>query len=89
VVTALAERQDFAVENGSGEIRMPNGLRQRLDEVAGFKKTANTEELAEFVRKHRISWYLLRPTTDVAWPASFLETSVFNSGGYRVYHFKR
>jgi hypothetical protein len=89
VVTALTERQDFAVENAGGEIRMPKGLRERLDEVAGLKKTADTEKLNEFVRKHPISWYILRPTSVVAWPASFLETSVFNFGGYRVYHFAR
>ena len=89
VVTALAERQEFAVGNAAGGIRAPNGLGQRLDELTGFKNTADTEELKEFARNQRISWYILRPTSVVNWPASFLETSVFNSGGYRVYHFTK
>jgi len=91
VITALAERQDYAVESFYGEYHysVPEGLHQRLDELAAFKKMEDTEKLKEFVRKHTISWYILRPSSVVAWPASFLETSVFNSGGFRVYHFTR
>lgn len=87
VVTALAERQDYAVEGAYG--RAPKGLRERLDELAAFRRMGCEEKLAEFVKTHRISWCLLRPTSVVVWPASFLGTSVFNSGGYRVYHFTR
>ena len=87
VVTALAERQEFAVNASSGEVRSPKGLRDRLDELARFKKMTDKEQLTEFVKTHAFSWYLLRPTSVVAWPEPFLETSVFNSGGYRVFHF--
>ena len=91
VITALAERQDYAVESLNGEYhyRVPEGLHQRLDEVAAFKQMEDTDKLNEFVRNQTISWYILRSSSVVAWPASFLETSVFNSGGFRVYHFTR
>ena len=91
VITALAERQDYAVESLNGEYhyRVPEGLHQRLDEVAAFKQMEDTDKLNEFVRNQTISWYILRPSSVVAWPASFLEASVFNSGGFRVYHFTR
>jgi len=88
VISALAERQDYAVASFYG-LQVPEGVHQRLDELAEFKKTADTEKLNEFVRKHAFSWYILRPTSAVAWPASFLETSEFNYGGFRVYHFTR
>jgi hypothetical protein len=87
MVTALAERQEYAaIYNPS---YAPEGVHERLDELAAFKKMVDTDKLKEFVRKRTISWYILRPSSVVAWPASFLETSVFNLGGFRVYHFTR
>jgi len=98
VVTALAERQCFAAGRQlqkKGDLitaqlwspRLPEGLRERLDELVAFKKMGDEASLADFIRRHKISWYILRPESEVAWPTSFLESSVFNSGGYRVYHF--
>jgi hypothetical protein len=94
----LAERQCFAAgrqlqKKGdliTGQLwspRLPEGLRERLDELVAFKKMGDEASLADFVRRHKISWYILRPESKVAWPTSFLESSVYNSGGYRVYHF--
>jgi hypothetical protein len=88
VVTGLAERQDFAVDcKLYSWNRNPIELRNRLDELAAFKKMGNEADLSEFIRRHKISWYLLRPESEVAWPISFKQTSVFNSEGYRVYRF--
>jgi hypothetical protein len=45
--------------------------------------------LIEFMQKRGISWYILQPASDVAWPTSFLEKAVFHYGGYRVFNFSR
>jgi hypothetical protein len=96
VVTALAERQDFAEDCklwqsllDPNHIINPNPieLRGRLNELAAFKKMGDEASLADFIRRHKISWYVLRPESEVAWPTSFRDSSVFNSEGYRVYHF--
>jgi hypothetical protein len=88
VITGLAERQDFALDCKLWSWnRNPIELRNRLEELAAFKKMGNEADLAEFIRRHKISWYLLRPESEVAWPISFKESSVFNSAGYRVYRF--
>jgi hypothetical protein len=88
VITGLAERQDFALDCKLWSWnRNPIELRNRLEELTAFKKMGNEADLTEFIRRHKISWYLLRPESEVAWPISFRERSVFNSGGYRVYRF--
>ncbi len=95
VITALAERQDFAVDGkiwknlvtGNYIAHNPVELRERLGGLAAFKKMGDEASLAEFIGQHNIGWYILRPESEVAWPTSFRESSVFNSGGYRVYRF--
>jgi hypothetical protein len=88
VITGLAERQDFALDCKLWSVnRNPLELRNRLEELAAFKRMRNEADLTEFIRRHNISWYILRPESEVAWPFSFRQRSVFNSGGYRVYHF--
>jgi hypothetical protein len=88
VITGLAERQDFALDCKLWSVnRNPIELRNRLEELAAFKRMRNEADLTEFIRRHNISWYILRPESEVAWPFSFRQTCVFNSGGYRVYHF--
>ena len=88
VITGLTERQDFAADCKLWSWNSnPIELRNRLEELAAFKKMGNEADLTEFIRRHEISWYLLRPESEVAWPISFRERSVFNSGGYRVYRF--
>jgi len=97
VITALAERQDFAVDGkiwknlvtGNYIAHNPVELRERLGGLAAFKKMGDEASLAEFIGQHNIGWYILRPESEVAWPTSFRESSVFNSGGYRVYRFTR
>jgi hypothetical protein len=98
VVTALVERQSFAagyeLQDKGWRRRiwsplLPSGLRERFDELAACKKIVDETTLTQFMQKHRISWYILEPTSDVAWPASFLEKAVFYRDGYRVFHFPR
>jgi hypothetical protein len=100
VVAALAERQSYAAGwqlRNEGDMvtaqlwspRLPEGLHERLNELAGSKKIKDDTGLTEFMQKHRISWYILERTSDVAWPASFLEKAVFCRDGYRVFHFSR
>jgi hypothetical protein len=92
VITALAERQAFVAYDPErtasfGDTRLPEGLRGRLSELAACKEMTDEASVTEFMQKHRISWYILDPDSQVAWPTSFLEKAVFQSSGYRVFHF--
>jgi len=86
--TALTERQDF-VAHGEGniELRVPEGLKERVKEMEAFKNLTTEAEVIEFARKNRISWYLIRPETHISWPPAVIASPAFESGGYRVYHF--
>jgi hypothetical protein len=86
-VTGLAERQDLAADSKSWLPVRLSGFRQRLDELATFKNMTNETDVIEFTRRHKISWYILRHESKVAWPASVLGKPVFRAGNYRVYHF--
>lgn len=92
VITALAERQAFVAcdPDKTADLwptSLPEGLRERLNELAVCKTMRNETGLTEFMQKHQISWYILQPGSEVAWPTSFLEKAVFHCGGYRVFHF--
>jgi hypothetical protein len=92
VVTALAERQAFVAFDPDKTARLwkgsvPEELRERLNGLAECRKMTDETSLKEFMQKRRISWYILQPVSEVAWPASFLKRAVFHCGGYRVFHF--
>jgi len=81
VVSSLSERQNYVM------IKNPDPrITERLKEMESFKQMRTEEELKTFTKTHPIAWYLLRPETKVAWPDSFKNSAVFESGGYRVYH---
>jgi len=87
-VTGLAERQEFAVDYKLwAKIYNPPGLRERLDELAAYKNMTNETDVIEFAKRNKISWYILRPESKVAWPVSILRRPAFRAGDYRVYHF--
>src|SRR5437868_7304770 len=91
VITGLAERQGFVAcdpdkAHSFGNTRLPEGLREALQELAACKKMRDETTLTEFMQKHRISWYILQPASAVAWPASFLEKAAFRCDGYRIFH---
>jgi hypothetical protein len=89
-VTGLAERQEFAVDYKLwAKIYDPPGLRKRLNELANFKTMTEEQDLREFIRKSKISWYLLGPESKVDWPRSVLKNPVLRAGDYRLYHFTR
>lgn len=87
LVSALAERQAYAVNFMFGAPRSGE-LPTRLEAVEAFRRIPVAEEIAEFARRHRISWYLLRPDSTVAWPAQLLDNPAFRCDGYRVYRFE-
>jgi hypothetical protein len=92
VIAGLAERQGFVACDPEktasfGNTRLPEGLRERLSELAACKKMTDEISVTEFMRKHRISWYILQPASEVAWPTSFLGKAGFLCDGYRVFHF--
>lgn len=86
MVSALAERQVFAISYFHAP--RPSGeMLERLEDLATFRKITDAAEVAEFARRRHISWYVLRPDSEVAWPAAVLDNSAFNCDGYRVYRF--
>jgi hypothetical protein len=89
VVTALAERQAFVADPRiwGGKHRVLEGLGARLNELIAAEQMTNEADLRAYMQAHRISWYLLRPQSKVAWPESFLKQPAFDSGDYRLYHF--
>lgn len=86
IASSLAERQNYVITTSHLSKQVDQLLVQRTKEVEDFKQMATEEELRLFIKTHPISWYLLRPETRVAWPDSFKNSFVFQSGGYRVYH---
>jgi hypothetical protein len=87
-ITALAERQEFAIDYKLwAKIYNPPSLRERLNELAAFKNMTNETDVIEFAKRNKISWYILRPESKVAWPVSILRKPAFRAGDYRVYHF--
>ena len=86
-VTALAERQRFAGVNLFAQPTIQS--QKRLDSLAEFKLMQSGDDMRSYARFYNITWYLLHPSTDVAWPRSFLEHSEFDCGGYRVYRIKQ
>lgn len=97
VVTALAERQSFVAacqsqdNDTEGTMHIwsppPEELLRRCDQLAGYTKLADESSLTKVMQNCRISWYILHPGTEVAWPVSFLKKAVFCRDGYRVFHF--
>jgi hypothetical protein len=92
VISAMAERQGFVAYDPEkmaslGYTRLPEGLRERLSELAACKEMTDEGSVTEFMQKHRISWYILEADSKVDWPTSFLEKAVFSCGGYRIFHF--
>ncbi len=84
VVTALAERQEFAM---STPTRPPKGIDQRLRELAAFKRMTDPTQIRQFAQARKIAWYVLRPETETSWPPAMRDAYVFECGGYRVYRF--
>lgn len=85
VVTALSERQDFASRPAKTPAKMTPELTRRLDGLANFRKLPDEAALMAFARDNGIAWYLLEPSSSVAWPAAFLDAPEYRSGKYRVY----
>jgi hypothetical protein len=49
---------------------------------------SNAADLRSFATtQHNISWYILRPESEVMWPDSFRDNAALTCEGYRVYHF--
>jgi len=86
-VTGLSERQSFAIKNFFGV--EGDRLRDRLNDLSSFKQMSTAADLKSFAARHNISWYILRPESQVMWPDQFRDNSAFTCGRYRVYHFTR
>lgn len=86
IVSALSERQVFAMHATS---RPPDGLHDRIRDLAILKQMSDAPDILRWAAKHRVAWYLLRPESQVAWPTSVLDAPAFDCEGYRVYRLHR
>jgi hypothetical protein len=86
LTTALAERQAFVIANML-QTREETGTSERLAAMESFKRMTRAEDVTEFAALHKISWYLLHPTSAISWPTRVLDSAVYDCDGYRVYHF--
>jgi len=86
IVSALSERQAFAMFAIN---RPPDGLHERIRDLAILKRMSDASDIRRFAAERKIAWYLLRPESQVAWPASFLDAPAFACEGYRVYRLDR
>ena len=87
VLTSIAERQAFAIN--SGGIRDVAGLNDRLKSLESFKQMTSLAEIMAFAGSHKIDWYVLQASDTVAWPTMLQNTTAFQCGDYRVYHFSQ
>lgn len=87
LVSALAERQAYVVDFMFATLRSGE-LLKRLEALEAFRKIPDVAGIAEFAGRHRISWYLLRPDSAVAWPGQVLDNPAFRCDGYRVFRFE-
>ena len=69
--------------------RPPDGLHERIRDLAILKRMSDASDIRRFAAERKIAWYLLRPESQVAWPASFLDAPAFTCEGYRVYRLDR
>jgi hypothetical protein len=79
----LAERPIFAMGVSPG----PQGLDRRLADLDAFKRMIVPDEIKAFAARNHIDWYVVRATSEVAWPAAMREEALFECEGYRVFHF--
>ena len=85
-LTALAERQEFAIH--SGGVRAPEGVHRRLAQLNYKLKKFETESaVLEFFNQNSIAWYLRRPDDILMWPESMERYVEDRCDDYRTYHF--
>ncbi|MFO1322699.1 MAG: hypothetical protein U1F15_01400 [Burkholderiales bacterium] len=86
LVTAFAERQGYVT---FADNRPPAAMADRMRDLAAWRQMADAGAIRRFAAERGIAWYLLRPTTAVAWPSEILAAPAFECGGFRVYRFAR
>jgi hypothetical protein len=82
LVAGLAERAAYVTV---AENRPPAGMAERLRELAAWRSMKRVEDIDAFAAQRGIGWYLLLPSTAIAWPPQALGAPRFECGGYRVY----
>src|SRR5215471_836742 len=88
LTTALTERQAFAIANML-KSREETGMSERLADMESFKHVTTSAGLTASAARHKISWYLLHPTSTVSWPTPLRDAAEYVCDGFRVYHFAR
>lgn len=82
LVAGLAEREAYVTV---AQNRPPAAMADRLRELEAWRRMTRVEDIDTFAKQRGIAWYLLHPSTEIAWPPEALAAPRFECGGYRVY----
>ena len=85
ILSALSERKPYAIDTGG--VRMPVGIKPRLNLLKQLKELNDGNEIESFMKEHAIRWYVVNPKGTVQWTEATMRRVAFECGGYRVYHF--
>jgi hypothetical protein len=89
IASAVAERPAYigwhVTQNYPGRKGYQNLYEKRIANHDRLRNASTLDELTRVNESVNIEWYLLRPESTVAWPATFLSQPSFETDGYRVY----
>jgi hypothetical protein len=89
ILAALSQRRSYiciSLEDtfpGSGALRAIHT--SRAAECREVLRATTRDELGEFARRTGVRWFVLHPTSEVAWPKDLLAAPAFENRGFRVY----
>ncbi|MBB1598194.1 hypothetical protein [Achromobacter sp. UMC46] len=84
-LTALSERKPYAID--SGGVRLPAGIKERLEELAALKRLESADELVAAMRRRGIRWYVVNPGDSINWVDAAQVQKVLDCGGYALFKF--
>ena len=86
-VAALAERSNYAARTLTIMSYNSDLLQQRIAFIERFMELRDAAAIAATAHQIGLRWFLLDPGDQLAWPAEIVQRPVFESDGYRLYHF--
>jgi hypothetical protein len=85
ILTAFSSRAPFAIDAGGG--RPPKGLAQRLQTLEAVRSAASKDQASALARQLGIQWWVLGPSTTVAWQTDTSRKAAFTCDDYQVFRF--
>ena len=83
LLSAMSERPGYAIAVLDS---MPAHFKERFQQLDGFRKMTNPDQIRDFIQHNPINWYVLYHPSSVLWPEIFKNTAVLQIGDYKLYH---